>query len=256
MGASLGLTGIILLSFKLCLSGSSLVELPAVSDRAALLFHPGCVIRYNAETRQPDWVSYKLTAEEVRATEATRTNAFRPDPEVKTRLPTAKDSDYARSGYDRGHLAPAADMKQSMGAMVASFFLSNISPQSPSLNRGTWSKLEEAVRREALRSQAVYLASGPVFYEDRVTRTRTRIGPSGIPVPDAFFKVLLVRDASAARAIAFILPNDSVGSNLFHYAMSVDEAERITGLDFFRYLPDEEEAAAESSFDESAWFTE
>lgn len=255
MSASLGLSGLLVFAFRLCFAGSSLIELPAVPDQARLLAHPGCIIRYNSETQQPDWVAYRLTAQEALAAEASRTNTFRPDPELIKRMPSAVDSDYTRSGYDRGHLAPAADMRSSLGSMIASFFFSNIAPQDPSLNRGIWSKLEDAVRGEAVRSGAVYLASGPIFYTDQVTRARTFIGPSRIPVPDAFFKVLLVRGETVSKAIAFILPNGPAGSALFQYATTVDEAERITGFDFFHYLPDSEEASLEASFDPSSWFT-
>lgn len=254
MASSLSLSGILLYAFQLCFAGSALIELPASPDRGILLSHPQCIIKYNPVTLQPDWAAYRLSAKEVLSENADRTNTFRPDPALAGRRPSASDSDYTRSGYDRGHLAPAADMKASMGSMIASFFLSNISPQDPSLNRGLWSRLEEAVRKEAVRCGAVYVTSGPIFYTDRITREKIFIGKNRIPVPDAFFKVLLVKTEGETRAIAFIVPNGSTGTDYFRYALSVDEAERITGLNFFRYLPDELEESIESSVDSSTWF--
>lgn len=240
------------LAFRFCYAASSLIELPACQDSALLLFHPGCVIRYNEETRLPDWAAYKLTASEVRSTEASRTDRFRADPEVPSL--TAVEANYRKSGYDRGHLAPAADMRFSRSSMTASFFFSNIAPQYPGLNRGVWSKIEALTREEALRNGAVYIATGPIFYRDRVTRDRVFIGPDKIPVPDAFFKILLVHNHDTERAIAFIIPNGPTSSEISRYAMSVDEAERITGIDFFYYLSNASENAVEAVYSFDEWF--
>ncbi len=267
MTASLGLFGILLFAFNLCFSGATLIELPATPEPATLLFHPGCVIRYNPETLQPDWVAYRLTAAEARATEASRADRFFPDPELALTakaadnpfgsvgtIMSADNGDYTRSGYDRGHMAPAADMKFSEGSMIASFFFSNVSPQNPGLNRGLWSKLEASVRKEAERCGAVYVVSGPVFYSDRVTRDRVFIGDHRVRVPDAFFKVLLVKNESETRCIAFIVPNRGVAGDPLAFASSVDDAERITGFDFFYLLGDSVETAIEKSYDPSLWF--
>lgn len=252
MGTLRGLGLIFTLIANLGFSGSGFLELPEIKNPSALLFHPGCVICFNAETRQPDWVAYRLTAAEAGADEAERTNRFRADPQ--RRGSSNLDRSYARSGYDRGHLAPAADFRFSRAAMTGSFFFTNISPQEPSLNRGLWSRLEALVRAEALRRGAVYVASGPVFFEDRVTRVRTFIGEDRIPVPDAFFKALLVFTDEGPLTLAFIIPNGPAGNDLSRYAVTVDEAEERTGLDLFFLLGEEEEA--ESRFDYSRWFSD
>lgn len=254
MGSFHGLGLIITLIANLGFSGSGLLELPAITHPERLLFHPGCVLSYNLETRQPDWVAYRLTAAEAGANLAERTNRFRPDPQRPG--VSGVDRSYVRSGYDRGHLAPAADFRFSRAAMTGSFFFSNISPQEPALNRGLWSRLEGMVREEALRQGAVYVISGPVFFGDRVTRGRAYIGEDRIPVPDAFFKALLAFTPEGPKTIAFILPNGPVANDLPRYALSVDEVEEVTGIDLFSLLGEDSEARAESNFDYSLWFSD
>jgi len=110
------------------------------------------VILYDTTTLVPEWVAYHLTAENVQGS-ANRQDDFRPDPD----LPEGKRSelsDYKNSGYDRGHLAPAADFKRSEEAMSETFFLSNMAPQRPNLNRMSWSHLEEEVRTLAKKHGA------------------------------------------------------------------------------------------------------
>jgi endonuclease G len=90
-----------------------------------------------------------------------RKDNFRSDPKVKTG--SAALSDYKGSGYDRGHLAPAADFKWSATAMSESFYMSNMSPQVPGFNRGIWKNIESTVRNWAVENDEIYIVTGPVL---------------------------------------------------------------------------------------------
>ena len=132
------------------------IELPQVEEGEVVIRHVGYTLSYNEIHEQANWVAYELTAEEV-AGEVERKDAFRADPEVESG--SAALADYRGSGYDRGHLAPVADMKWSAEAMAESFYMSNMSPQKPEFNRGIWKKLEMKVRGWATREEAVLIVT-------------------------------------------------------------------------------------------------
>ena len=111
---------------------------------------------------------------------AKRGDDFRPDPAVPTGSATPQD--YTRSGYDRGHLAPAADMSFSVKTMSESFYMSNMSPQAPQFNRGIWSKLEKQVRHFATKEKRIVVVTGPIL---PVEKTIT-IGANKVTVPQYF----------------------------------------------------------------------
>ena len=134
------------------------LELPACSRGEFLIRNEAgrYTLLYDTAYRQAAWVAYLLTREDVRRRGAKRRNAFRRDPEVVARgWPTAVDRDYAGSGFDRGHLLPSADRDDSRAENDATFYLSNVSPQYPKLNRNQWRLLEEQVRRWADRYDSV-----------------------------------------------------------------------------------------------------
>ena len=114
-------------------------ELPKTLSGEQIIYHTGYTLSYNEKHEQANWVAYELTAQELAGT-VKRKDSFKSDPMVKSE--SASLADYRKSGYDRGHLIPAADMKWSTTAMSESFYMSNMSPQSPSFNRGIWKKLE------------------------------------------------------------------------------------------------------------------
>ena len=225
------------------------VEIPAkLTDRKELIIiHAGHTVSYNSDWKIPNWVAYELTKEEV-AGELPRSNSFKPDPNVP-KEESAIDDDYKNSGWDRGHLAPAADMKWDKNAMKASFYFSNICPQNRNLNAGDWKDLEEQIRILATQKGNIYVVSGPV-----VSKKSKTIGQNNVAVPDAFFKALLRNNEGEWSAIAFKFPNKSGKSRpLSTYAMSVKEVEAITGIDFFHNLPDSIEEKIESQVDFMKW---
>lgn len=210
--------------------------------------HRGYTLGYSEEHEQARWVAYELTEAEVNGS-IERTDNFRIDPGVSTG--SASPSDYSHSGFDRGHLAPAADMKLSKDYMDESFYLSNISPQVPSFNRGVWRRLENQVRTNAVRYESLCVVTGPVFMP-----SDSAIGSNGVTVPSYFYKVLLSRQKPEIMAIGFVLPNKVSEEQLETFATTVDAVEEMTGLDFFVELPDRTEDEVESSFDYSRWIDE
>lgn len=186
---------------------------------------------YNNKMKNPNWVAWELTRKETTGTQE-RSDKFVPDPDLPE--PRAKTSDYTRTGYDRGHMAPAADMKWSVKAMEESFYMSNICPQHKNLNRGDWNDLEDACRAWAKKYGTVYIACGPIY--DRPNPKR--IGANKVAVPDRFFKVVLIYNRKDPMALGFIFPNIARSQDLNKYQVTVDDIEHITGFDFFSKVPD------------------
>ena len=144
---------------------------------------------------------------------------------------------------DRGHMCPAGDNRWHWKAMQESFYMTNICPQNHNLNRGDWKELEEACRRWAQKEGRIYIVCGPVLYD---RRHRTIGKKHKITVPEAFFKVILCTDSNPPKAIGFIYKNAPGNHPLDSYVNTVDEVERITGIDFFPALPDEIEEKVEA----------
>lgn len=222
------------------------LEIPSRVDGDQIIKHTGYTLSYNEEYEVANWVAYELTREEVLGS-GTREDSFKADPSVKTGSATLDD--YKKSGYDRGHLAPAADFKWSEDAMSDTFFLSNMTPQDPSFNRGIWSDLEAVVRTMAYDNGSVYVVTGPVL-TDGPYKT---IGKNKVAVPKQFYKVILDYTDPDIKAIGFVLPNEASDSSLQSFATTVDEVEAITGIDFYPLLPDDIEEKIESSADPSKW---
>lgn len=223
------------------------VGIPSM-DCDVILDRLGYALGYSETYEQPLWVTYKLTADEVNSKRAKRSGDFRSDPDIPTG--SAEPEDYKKSFFDRGHMAPAADMSFSLQTMSESFYMSNMSPQRPEFNRGIWKKLEENVRHFATACGAVYVVTGPIFEKNLPCIT---IGKNKIAVPDKYYKVVLDANAVNPRAIGFIIPNSNVKDDLANFAVTVDAVEAATGLDFFPALNDDDEARIESSIDYSAW---
>lgn len=214
-------------------SATKEIEIPVYesSRGGQVIRHTGYMLSYDADYKTPQWVAWTLTARQAQGT-APRYDKFQADPKV--RGAKAYPSDYTRSGYDRGHMAPAGDMKWSETAMQESFYMTNVCPQNRNLNRGDWKDLEELERTWAIRYGAVSIAAGPIYY----SKKPARIGANKVAVPDAFFKVLLVNYPKSPKAYGFIFKNEAGDRPLTYYQLTVDEVEQQTGMDFFSSLPD------------------
>ncbi len=208
--------------------------------------YTGFTVHFNKDTHLPNCVVYELTGEETRG-KLPRVNNFEEDLHVRG---CARPWDYTRSGYDRGHMAPAGDMKWDENAMTSSFMMTNVCPQKKSLNEGGWNTLEETLREWARRDSALIIAAGPIVGDNP-----EYIGKGGmkIPVPERYFKVVLSPYSTPIRAIGFIFENKACNKPLRTYAVSVDEVESETGIDFFVSLPDDIEENVESVCNINAW---
>lgn len=208
--------------------------------------HLGYTVSYNNFYKTPNWVAWELTRQETEGDEE-RTNKFLPDPELPE--PRVTTSDYTRSGYDRGHMAPAADMKWSSRAMKESFYMSNICPQNRKLNRDDWGDLEESCRKWAEKYGTIHIACGPIYD----TKSPKRIGKNRVAVPDRFFKVVLIYNRKNPMAMGFLFDNKAHHQNLKNYMVTVDKVEEETGLDFFPKVPDSIEERIESTVPDIAF---
>lgn len=222
------------------------LEIPSRVDWDQIIKHTGYTLSYNEDYELANWVAYELTREEVLGP-GSREDSFKTDPAVKTGSATLDD--YKKSGYDRGHLAPAADFKWSAEAMSDTFFMSNMSPQAPDFNRGIWSDLEAVVRTMAYDNGSVYVATGPVLTDGPYET----IGKNKVAIPKRFYKVVLDYTDPDIKAIGFVLPNEGSDKPLQSFATTIDEVEEITGIDFFPALPDDIEERLESAYDASKW---
>jgi endonuclease G, mitochondrial len=213
-----------------------------------IIHHTGFALCYNERFEQAAWVAYELTRREVQTHKVSRQKMqFEPDDDVPTG--SATKDDYRNSGYDKGHLAPAADMRWSAKAMRECFRLSNISPQVHAFNAGVWEDLEKAVRGEAERLDTVEVVTGPLLRDGLPT-----IGEHHVAVPEFFFKVLLYTSPTFTQAIGFIIPNQKSLLPFTAYAVPVDSVESVTGLNFFGQLDPQLRAEVESRTDVGWWF--
>lgn len=211
-----------------------------------ILKRTGYVTSYNKTTLLPNWVAWHLTAERTEGSAKRSDVDFAEDNEVPE--PRATDWDYYNSGYDRGHMCPAADNKWSKKAMEESFLFTNMCPQNSNLNRGDWNEMEMACRKWAKKYGGIYIVCGPILYKGK----HKTIGKNKVVVPEAFFKVVL-RTGDEPQAIGFIYKNTSGNRPKDSYVNTVDEVERITGIDFFPSLPDDVENKVEAECDLSLW---
>ncbi len=215
------------------------------STTGAIVRHTYFTLSYSEDHEQAEWVVYELTRERLNKNWVERGSSFRPDPNVRTE--SATPNDYRGSGYDRGHLVPAADMAFNDLAMSETFFMSNMSPQVREFNGGVWRELEECTRDWAREFGKLYVVTGPVLTRQGMGQ----IGFSKVTVPTGFYKVLLAPDQH--RAIAFVLPNKISTHPLMEYAGTIDQVEELTGIDFFPKLLTGLNEELEGSLDKAAW---
>ncbi|UJP66417.1 DNA/RNA non-specific endonuclease [Mongoliitalea daihaiensis] len=219
---------------------------PEVISKDFFLDYNGFVLEFDTLTKNTKWVCYLLCKDNLGNGEE-RSSNFRMERRLGDFSP--RDAAYRNSGYDRGHLAPAADMGYSAESMYDSFFLTNASPQVPGFNRGIWKRLEEQVRKFAAEKDSLYIATGPVLQANLPS-----MGDSPIRVPDYFYKVILKKDTENPQGIAFILKNEAATGDLKSFAVSIDSVEVLTGINFFPLLSPLQESKAEGKFDLSFWF--
>jgi len=222
------------------------LECPSLLDGENPTKHIGYITSYNHQHEQANWVAYTLSPQKLLGV-VERSNKFLPDPLITPE--TANTHDYTKSGFDRGHLAPAADMKYSETAMRECFYLSNISPQAPQFNRGIWKKLEEKVRDWASKSNQIFIVTGPILNNHLVNK----IGREHqITVPEYFFKAV-VDTNKMGNGIAFVMKNQGSQLPLKTFAITIDSLEHLTGRNFYFQIPQKKQEKIEKTVHFEHW---
>lgn len=239
--------------FTACAQGSkpkqlqTRLEYPSYSTADCIIEYLGYTVSYNESLRIPNWVAYCLTADETNGYAERKGKSFRPD--EKAKKIQADNDDYKKSGWSRGHMAPAGDFKWDEQAMWTTFYYTNCCPQDEKLNNGSWNLLENKVRTWARQFGSIYVVTGPIVGQNK----NGKIGSHQITIPDAFFKALLVYTKDFYQGIAFVMTNDATSQRLTNSYMSINELERVSGLDFFPSLDDTTEEKVEEEVDVSFW---
>lgn len=224
-------------------SSARLKELSPVSP-GEIVVHTHYKLAYSEMHEQAIWVFYLLTPDFFNSS-IYRTDDFRVDPLVKTG--TAELEDYKGSGFDRGHLCPAADMKLDQASVSETFYMSNISPQDPIFHRQIWGNLEIQVREWAKTEDTIVVVTGPIFRNNR-----GKIGKDQVTIPGYYYKVILDLTGKK-KMIALVIKNSFERKAIEKCVVSVDSVETLTGIDFFAGLPNDVEKKLEGNSDLSLW---
>lgn len=218
------------------------IEIPHYECDEDIVTHLGYVASYNHTTLIPNWVAWELTAEEVSDAYDFQCS-FSRDPIVD--YPKASREDYSNTGWDKGHMAPRADMKWSGQALEESYYFTNICPQHHTMNSGAWRKIEELTRRVARRYGNVYVVCGPIVGTGRYGT----IGKAGVVVPDAYFKALAIETETGFQTVGFLVSNDHQDGSPRSYAVSVDSVESVIERNLFPNVAEE----AEKEYEWTVW---
>ena len=239
------------------------IGLPTPLPGNAIVRHSAMVLEYAEQYEQARWVMH-IISPDILSGQVFRTNDFREDPLVpsgsaveadyflKTLLPDSTWK-YDGFGYDRGHLAPSADFRWSKQALSESYFYSNMSPQKAEFNRGGWGNLEDRIRGYLYRNREteLYVVTGPVLTPDLPVIER---GMNKVHIPKYYWKVAV--DVKNQRGIGFYMPNQSISYPLSSFAVTIDQVEEATGIDFFSNLPDSIEQKIENQRIIEDWLPE
>lgn len=208
--------------------------------------HTGFTVCYSPELRHPLWVAVKVH-DGKRKTQTDRPS-FKADPKARN---SPKPTDYAKTGYDRGHMAPNRAITTCYGpaAQRETFLLSNICPQRPGLNRGPWRKMEHMITDIwPAKFGDIYVISGALSGDN------SKKLPSKIDIPEGFYKIAVTQHKGKLYALAvYMKQNSSYGAFPRTKIVSIDELERMTGLDFLSALPDDVERELESKKPTRLW---
>ncbi len=220
------------------------IQEPKLKKSDNYVTHSSYSLVFNQNTKQADWVAYKLAYYQLDKN-YTRKNKFTPD--TVQSIVTATNNDYKKSGYDRGHLVPAADRIWNEQALEETFLFSNISPQLPSFNRGVWKSIEEQTRVWAELYDSIYICTGPYF-----ENTDISIGEN-VTVPTHFYKTILVYNDTIQQAVAFFFPHSNITDDFLNYSAPIDSIEQILKIDLYHLLPNKVEKRIEETVDRNFW---
>jgi endonuclease G len=213
------------------------------------IFRRGYVLEHSSQDKIPLWVCEHVTADQL-GTATDRSDKFKTDPDLKG--PHSTPADYAHSGYDQGHQAPAANQGKDQQLQNETFFMSNMAPQIPKMNRNAWKALETLTRQWVTTYTEAYEFTGPIFYDPQATNGTIQyptIGRDAVAVPTHFYKIIIVKDGAHWKSIAFVMPNISTYKSPYHleqYIQSISWIEQHTGLNFMPTLTTQQAQALEA----------
>ncbi len=214
----------------------------------------GYALAEDGRLKIPLWVQYELRPEDL-AVSLERKEGFRADTSIPHGF-RAELTDYAKSGFDRGHMAPAEDMSRSVQVMSESFLLSNMAPQiGGGFNQQIWAELEADIRGWVQQRGPLTVITGPVFAREQDRVSYQVIGDNSVAVPTHFYKIVVdARDLGNPEALAFLLPNrDLSDRRLTEFLTPIREIEQATGLDFLSALPASVQKRVESQAATQVW---
>lgn len=212
------------------------IDLSPKSSCDQLVSHSYYKVCYADKHRQALWTFHKINSNYIKGSES-RTNDYRFDPGVSNPVDS---TDYKGSGFDRGHLVPAADMKLNFTSMSETFYMSNMSPQRASFNRAIWKQLEDGIRKQVLIHGEAFIVTAPVLKPGLPKLS------SGVSIPEKFFKIVYFPRANIMRA--YLLENRSYkGQRYTEFQVTVDHVESLTKIDFFHNLEKSLQKSLESS---------
>mgnify|MGYP001169933658 CR=1 FL=1 len=206
---------------------------------------------YDRKTRNPYWIVEHITKDSIRSAQGVdrKKSVFKEDENIPLKFRN-RLRDYFRSGYDRGHQAPAADAKYHQDAMDETFYLTNISPQvGDGFNRDYWAHFEDFARRLTKEYDGVRIMTGPLFLPKKCPENPNKykveyevIGsPPNIAVPTHFFKLIVgeINNSKDIAVGAFVLPNEAIdnATPLTTFQVPVDALERSSGLELLHKVP-------------------
>jgi endonuclease G len=216
-----------------------------------LIERPQYALSYNRDRGTPNWVSWQLRASDLG--NVGRSPTFVPDAELPAGWHRVTLDDYTGSGYDRGHMCPSGDRTATVKDNEATFILTNVVPQAPDNNRGTWEHLESYSRALVNKGHTLYIIAGG-------DGTNGTIAKGKVAVPQYTWKIVVVLPKGASGidgitaetpVIAVRIPN-GLGEKLGdwdQYRVTVDAIEAATGFHFFSNLAPDLQKALKSRID-------
>lgn len=215
------------------------------SGTGEIVRHAHFALSYREAYEQAEWVAYVLEKSHLTNDDRKRP-FFIEDPKVRSK--SADWRNYKGSGFDRGHLCPAGDRRFSENAYNETFYTSNITPQNREFNAGIWNRLEQHVRDWAIKDGPLFVVTAGVLEKGLES-----IGEEEVAVPEYFYKIVAKGEGKNLKIIGFLFKNKEVAGKLDQYVVSVDTLEKLTGIDFFAGLPDEQELRLEAGISSSSW---
>lgn len=249
-------------------SGSVLVVHRAViNDKASSKVEVNYAVEWDPTINAQRWSCYKLykNALQINVSRYTASNnetltsnsQYPNDPDIASKYRMTVDP-YKSSGYDHGHICPSADRQGSFNANYQTFYLTNMQPQYNSFNAGVWSDMEAKVREWAKSSSCdtLYVAKGGTIdkaeniYEwiCNGSHQKTKVNANHIPVPKYYFMAVMSRKGNDLKAIGFWVEYNATNKTLSTYVKTIDQLEELTGINFFKNVPEAQQTEVESSF--------